>query len=91
MSDEISVDRLQREIELEREQLVRSISAMREELERMKRAPLSIGAPVIAGIAMLGFVAAGGIPATIRLLGVRSRRRRQHAERAPLSWLLGRF
>jgi hypothetical protein len=72
-----STEEVRREIELERERLVDAVTGLRAQVERVKRRPLKIGLPVIAGAAVAGFVLAGGVRATIRLLAVRERQRRE--------------
>jgi hypothetical protein len=82
-----SVEELTREIEAERARLVDSVSALRAEIEQKRRSGLRVGLPVIAGAAVAGFVLAGGVRATIRLLGVRYRRRREQADGRVLALL----
>jgi hypothetical protein len=66
VAEEQSADQLQQAIEAEREQLAEAVGSLRDEL----KPPL----PVAAAIAFLaGFVLAGGIGATMRLLFRRSR------------------
>ena len=90
MSQSPSVDEIRREIEVERARLVDSVSTLRAEIEEKRRSPLKVGVPLIAGATVAGFVLAGGIQATIRLFGVRQRRRRQRKERGVVAFLLGR-
>jgi len=66
VAEEHSADELQRALETEREQLVEAVGSLRGEL----KPPL----PVAAAVAFLaGFVLAGGIGATVRLLFRRGR------------------
>jgi hypothetical protein len=66
VAEEHSTDELQRALETEREQLAEAVGSLRDEL----KPPL----PVAAAIAFLaGFVLAGGIGATMRLLFRRGR------------------
>jgi hypothetical protein len=90
MSDTASVDALQHEIEVERARLAQSVSALRTQVELERRRRLRIGLQGAAGAAVAGFVAAGGVHATIRLLAVRHRRRRENEERGMLASLLRR-
>jgi hypothetical protein len=80
-------DEVQREIEAERERLAAAVSTLRDELGEATNvgAKLRSKLPLVAaGATGLGFVAAGGIGATARLL---LRRRREGATKARL----GRF
>lgn len=72
-----AVAELRREIALERNRLVQAVSELRTQVDEKRRRPVKIGLPVIAGAAVAGFVLAGGVRATIRLLGVRRRRELQ--------------
>jgi len=66
VAEEHSADELQRALETERVQLVEAVGSLRDEL----KPPL----PVAAAVAFLaGFVLAGGIGATVRLLFRRGR------------------
>ncbi len=66
VAEEQSADQLQRAIEAEREQLAEAVGSLRNELTP----PL----PVVATVGFLsGFVLAGGIGATMRLLFRRGR------------------
>ena len=68
VAEEHSADELQRALETEREQLAEAVGSLRD--DELKQLPL----PVAAAIAFLaGFVLAGGIGATMRLLFRRGR------------------
>ncbi len=68
VAEEHSADQLQRELESEREQLVEAVGSLRNELNLRSRLP------VVAVVAFLsGFVLAGGLGATMRLLFRRGR------------------
>jgi hypothetical protein len=75
MTEAQSVETVRREIDAERQQLVRAVADLRAEVDRARRRPFKVGLPVIAGAAVLGFLLAGGVRSTIRLLGVRHRRK----------------
>jgi hypothetical protein len=68
-----------REIEQEREALASAIGNLRARIDETRRQPLRPGAATVAAVAVTGFVLAGGVHATIRLLGARERRRRQRS------------
>ena len=78
-----SPEQIKREIELEREQLAEAVEELRGELSSSKA--LRPKLPMLAGGALAGgFVLAGGIGATMRLLARRSREGERKAK-------LGRF
>ena len=78
-----SPEQIKREIELEREQLAEAVEELRGELSPARA--LRPKLPMLAGGALAGgFVLAGGIGATMRLLARRSREGRRRAK-------LGRF
>jgi hypothetical protein len=66
--EERTLEQVRREIDVEREQLASAVGSLRGELR--SRLPLTAAAALGAG-----FVSAGGIGATIRLLFRRGRRR----------------
>ena len=68
-----------REIEREREALTEAVGHLRECIDETRRQPVRPKAATIAAMALAGFVLAGGVHATIRLLGARERRRRQRS------------
>jgi len=78
-----------RAIELERGQLTEAVGRLRSRMEQTRREPLEPRAATVLGSAIGGFVLAGGVQATIRLLGARERTRRERA-RPTLRELLGR-
>jgi hypothetical protein len=78
-----SPEQIKREIELERDQLAEAVVELRSELSVSKA--LGPKLPMLAGGALAGgFVLAGGIGATMRLLARRSREGERKAK-------LGRF
>jgi hypothetical protein len=66
-------------IELERERLAAAVGRLRTQVGRARRQPLEPGVATVLGVAVCGFVLAGGVHATMRLLGVRERRKRERA------------
>jgi hypothetical protein len=83
-----SIGELRREIAAERTRLAEAVVALRRQVDAKRRQPLPVGLPLIAGAAVAGFVLAGGVRATIRLLAVRYRR--EHDESGLLGSLLRR-
>jgi hypothetical protein len=84
-SDGRTPEQLRNEIETEREQLARAVEELRTEMSGGLSAKLQAKLPVVAVSALgAGFVLAGGIGATMRLV---FRRGREGTERARL----GRF
>jgi len=67
------------EIVQEREALASAVGHLRARIDETRRQPLRPGAATVAAVALAGFVVAGGVHATIRLLGARERRRRQRS------------
>lgn len=78
-----------REIELERERLTDAVGRLRSRVEQTRRQPFKPNAVSFVAAAVGGFVVAGGVHATMRLLGARERRRRERT-RPALRELLGR-
>ncbi|HYZ18447.1 MAG TPA: hypothetical protein VE615_02785 [Gaiellaceae bacterium] len=71
-----TAEQVRREIEAEREQLAVAVDGLREEISEATNvsAKLKAKLPVVAaGAAGVGFVIAGGIGATMRMLARRSR------------------
>jgi hypothetical protein len=66
-----------REIEREREALVAAVGELRARVGKARREPVRPRAGAVAAVALAGFVVAGGVHSTVRLLGTRERRRRQ--------------
>lgn len=76
-----------RELEREREELTKSVQRLRGEVDRARRAPFTPSVASAAAVALAGFVLAGGVHATVRLLGARERRRRERERPAMIGWL----
>ena len=75
---------LRREVQAEREELARAVEALRGSTDLM--APVRSRLPLIlAGAFGIGFVAAGGLGATMRLLFRRRREGRTRARLGPLA------
>jgi hypothetical protein len=79
MSVDSDTARTRREIEREREALTAAVGNLRGRIEETRRQPVRPRAVTVAAVAVAGFVLAGGVHATIRLLGARERRRRQRS------------
>lgn len=85
-----TTEQVRRDIHQEREHLVDAVDALREGLDEAKdvvgrlkaRLPL-----VVAGALVLGFVAAGGVSATVRLAMHRTRRGRAKADTGRLAFV----
>jgi hypothetical protein len=77
-SADTTVTRL--EIEAERALLTQAVAELRAQLQGARRKPLHTSAATVVGSAIAGFVLAGGVGATLRLLGTRERRARQARE-----------
>jgi hypothetical protein len=68
--EERTTDQVRREIDVEREQLAEAVDSLRSEASLRSRLPV-----VAAGALGAGFVLAGGIGATMRLIFRRGRER----------------
>jgi hypothetical protein len=77
MSTDSDTEATRREIEREREALTAAVGELRARVEEARREPVRPRAGAVAAIALAGFVFAGGVHATIRLLGTKERRRHQ--------------
>lgn len=77
-------ERLRRELQVEREELARAVDSLRESSDLV--APLRARLPLfVAGAFGAGFVLAGGIGATMRLLFRRAREGRTAARVGPFA------
>jgi hypothetical protein len=75
---------IRRELQVEREALARAVETLRESTDVM--APVRARLPLaLAGAFAVGFVASGGLGATVRLLFRRRREGRTKARVGPLS------
>lgn len=84
MTADPSIAATRRELDLERERLKESVQRLRGHVEQARRKPF---APSVAGVAvaaLAGFLLAGGVHATVRLLGARQRRQRERQRRTVL-------
>lgn len=88
MTTDSSTVATRQEIALEREQLAESVQRLRGRVEQKRRASFEPSARSLVAAALLGFVLAGGVRASVRLLSARERRRRKREERpAVVGWL----
>lgn len=87
MSPDSGAAATRRELDVERERLKESVQRLRGQVEQARRKPFKPSAAGLVAAALGGFVLAGGIHATVRLLGARERRRREQGRPGPLGRL----